>query len=123
MCTAPPPVVRERPGQRVEVVAHLVALCIGLREAKWNVINAAVTQGSNKARQAGRWEELAACCDCIGFGLSGGIPALPYLGVTVLIFACEIRLSRWWLERHRFGPLEWLWRTLTYWRLPVPGPA
>jgi uncharacterized protein len=59
----------------------------------------------------------------IGFGLSGRIPALPYLGVTILIFACEIWLSGWWLERHRFGPLEWLWRTLTYWRLPVPGPA
>jgi hypothetical protein len=29
----------------------------------------AVTQGSNKPRQAERWEELAACCKCIGFEL------------------------------------------------------
>ena len=40
-----------------------------LREAKWNVINVAVTQGSNKARQAERLAELRACCECIGFGL------------------------------------------------------
>src|SRR5436853_7678238 len=40
-----------------------------LREAKWNVINVAVTQGSSKARQAERWEELEKCCACIGFGL------------------------------------------------------
>jgi LmbE family N-acetylglucosaminyl deacetylase len=40
-----------------------------LREAKWNVINVAVTQGSNANRQAGRLAELKACCDCIGFGL------------------------------------------------------
>lgn len=40
-----------------------------LREAKWNVINVAVTQGSNKERQAERLKELRACCDCIGFGL------------------------------------------------------
>src|SRR5512139_381309 len=38
------------------------------REAQMNVINVAVTQGSNKARQAERWGELTACCDYIGFG-------------------------------------------------------
>src|SRR5688572_23595615 len=40
-----------------------------LRELKMNVINVAVTQGSNKARQQERWKELSACCDYIGFGL------------------------------------------------------
>lgn len=40
-----------------------------LRESKWNVINVAVTQGSNKSRQPERWKELQACCDYIGFGL------------------------------------------------------
>jgi len=39
------------------------------REAGMNVINVAVTQGSNKARQVERWKELAACCNYIGFGL------------------------------------------------------
>jgi LmbE family N-acetylglucosaminyl deacetylase len=34
-----------------------------------NVINVAVTQGSNKARQAERLKELTACCNYIGFGL------------------------------------------------------
>ena len=40
-----------------------------LRELGWNVINVAVTQGSNKARQAERWKELQGCCDYVGFGL------------------------------------------------------
>src|SRR5437867_8654707 len=40
-----------------------------LRELKMNVINVAVTQGSNKTRQAERWKELTACCQHIGFGL------------------------------------------------------
>ncbi len=40
-----------------------------LRELGWNVINVAVTQGSNKSRQRERWEELQACCGYIGFGL------------------------------------------------------
>src|SRR5688572_9853263 len=40
-----------------------------LREQGTNVINVAVTQGSNKMRQAERWKELSACCEYIGFGL------------------------------------------------------
>lgn len=51
-----------------EVIIGAVALRV-LREAKWNVINVAVTQGSKKDRQAGRLAELKNCCDCVGFGL------------------------------------------------------
>jgi N-acetylglucosamine malate deacetylase 1 len=40
-----------------------------LRELRMKVINVAVTQGSNKARQAERWKELDACCNYIGFNL------------------------------------------------------
>jgi LmbE family N-acetylglucosaminyl deacetylase len=39
------------------------------REAGMRVVNVAVTQGSNKARQGPRWAELAAACDYIGFDL------------------------------------------------------
>ncbi|HEY0551377.1 MAG TPA: PIG-L family deacetylase [Verrucomicrobiae bacterium] len=56
-----------------EVIIGGLALRL-MREAKWNVINVAVTQGSNKARQAERWEELKKCCECIGFGL---VPTAP----------------------------------------------
>ncbi|MEY2409936.1 MAG: hypothetical protein QOF48_2606 [Verrucomicrobiota bacterium] len=44
------------------------------RELGWNIVNVAVTQGSNKARQQERWDELTRCCNYIGFGL---VPALP----------------------------------------------
>ena len=40
-----------------------------LREAKMNVLNVAVTQGSSKERQAGRLAEVRNACDYIGFGL------------------------------------------------------
>jgi LmbE family N-acetylglucosaminyl deacetylase len=41
-----------------------------LREAKWNVINVAVTLGGKKARRAARLRELRAACDFLGFGLA-----------------------------------------------------
>jgi LmbE family N-acetylglucosaminyl deacetylase len=40
-----------------------------MRETDLNVLNVAVTQGSNKTRQSDRLQELKAACDYIGFGL------------------------------------------------------
>jgi uncharacterized protein len=53
-----------------------------------------------------------------GLGLFNrmGPAAAVALGVTV--FVLQVAFSHWWLARHRYGPLEWLWRTLTYGRLP-----
>lgn len=45
-----------------------------LREQRMNVINVAVTQGSRKDRQVARWQELAAACDYLGFGLLATAP-------------------------------------------------
>ncbi|MYB76273.1 MAG: DUF418 domain-containing protein [Chloroflexi bacterium] len=58
-----------------------------------------------------------------GFGLFGQIG--PALGVvlTVVIFTAQIPLSMWWMGRFQFGPVEWLWRTLTYLRWQPLRPA
>jgi LmbE family N-acetylglucosaminyl deacetylase len=40
-----------------------------MREAHMRVVNVAVTQGSNKQRQAARWKELEAACAYLGFDL------------------------------------------------------
>ncbi len=54
-----------------------------------------------------------------GFGLFGKVgPALGIL-ITLAIFGAQIPLSVWWMGRFQFGPVEWLWRTLTYLR-PQP---
>lgn len=45
-----------------------------LREAGMSVINVAVTQGSNKARQAERFRELQDACGFLGFGLVQAAP-------------------------------------------------
>jgi LmbE family N-acetylglucosaminyl deacetylase len=45
-----------------------------LREAKFRVVNVAVTQGSNKERQAGRLAELQNACAYLGFELQTTVP-------------------------------------------------
>jgi len=36
-------------------------------------------------------------------------------------FAAQVLLSHWWLSRYRHGPVEWLWRVLTFGRLRHAG--
>jgi uncharacterized protein len=49
-----------------------------------------------------------------GFGLFGKIELWQGIVLTVAIFTLQIPFSKWWLNRFRFGPMEWLWRSLTY---------
>jgi uncharacterized protein len=37
---------------------------------------------------------------------------------VLIFFAVQVPLSRWWLARFEMGPMEWLWRRLTYGRTP-----
>jgi uncharacterized protein len=54
-----------------------------------------------------------------GLGLIGQVGATVGLLLTIVIFALQVLFSRWWMERYRYGPAEWLWRSLTYLR-PQP---
>jgi len=52
-----------------------------------------------------------------GLGLTGKVGSAGGLAITLAIFALQIAASHLWLRRFRFGPAEWLWRTLVYRRL------
>jgi uncharacterized protein len=49
-----------------------------------------------------------------GFGLYGRTGFAAGVVLTFAIWALQLWFSSWWLARYRFGPLEWLWRSLTY---------
>ena len=49
-----------------------------------------------------------------GFGLWWRIGASTAMGIAIAIVLVQIPLSAWWLSRARFGPVEWIWRRLTY---------
>lgn len=52
-----------------------------------------------------------------GGGLFGKVGPPALLVLTVVIYAAQIQLSRAWTVRFRYGPMEWLWRKLSYGRL------
>ncbi|NUW31055.1 DUF418 domain-containing protein [Nonomuraea sp. SMC257] len=42
------------------------------------------------------------------------------VAVAALTVTAQALFGRWWLARYRYGPLEWIWRCLTWFR-PVPN--
>ena len=52
-----------------------------------------------------------------GLGLYGKLGRVELLLVVVAAWALMLAWSKPWLQRFRYGPLEWAWRSLTYWRV------
>ena len=54
----------------------------------------------------------------LGFGLVDMLSRTSLYLVVGCIWLFQLLLSPWWLKRYYFGPVEWLWRGLTYGRWP-----
>jgi uncharacterized protein len=53
-----------------------------------------------------------------GFGQFGKVERVGQIGIVFAIWAFQLAVSPLWLHYFRFGPAEWLWRAMTYWKLP-----
>ncbi len=53
----------------------------------------------------------------LGLGLYGRIERWQMIPIVVAIWIIQIFLTKLWLKKFRFGPVEWLWRSLTYWKI------
>ncbi len=49
-----------------------------------------------------------------GAGMFGTTSLVTGFLLAIGLYALQIPVSGWWLRRRRYGPLEWLWRRLTY---------
>ena len=53
-----------------------------------------------------------------GLGLFGSFERWQQLLVVLGVWLILLIWSPIWLKRYQFGPLEWLWRALSYWQMP-----
>lgn len=58
----------------------------------------------------------------IGFGLAGRLSITATYAYAIGLFAAQVVFSRWWLSRYAQGPMEALWRRMTYGRAPATSP-
>ena len=49
-----------------------------------------------------------------GLGLFGRLGITQALAIGIAVYAGQVLFSAWWLRHYRYGPIEWLWRTLMY---------
>lgn len=55
-----------------------------------------------------------------GWGLGHfGLGRAQQLGFAVGVICLQVLFSHWWLARFRYGPMEWVWRAVTYWQVPA----
>jgi uncharacterized protein len=60
------------------------------------------------------------------FGL---VDRIDQVVIVIAIWSFQLIFSSMWMRVFRFGPCEWVWRTVSYWRLqpmvlrPVPEGA
>lgn len=52
-----------------------------------------------------------------GLALFGSVERATGLLIVLGVWILQIMYSPWWLNRFQFGPFEWFWRSLTYWKL------
>jgi uncharacterized protein len=51
-----------------------------------------------------------------GLGRFGTIHHPGLIAMTLAMWAFQLWYSPLWLERYQYGPAEWCWRSLTYWK-------
>ncbi len=53
-----------------------------------------------------------------GFGLYNHVGPAGGFAIAIAIYSLQLEASAWWLRRHAYGPIEWMWRAMTYGRAP-----
>lgn len=51
-----------------------------------------------------------------GLGLLVEVRNLYTFLIGILIIVIQVVSSKWWMARFKYGPLEWIWRCLTWWK-------
>jgi uncharacterized protein len=52
-----------------------------------------------------------------GLGYALRLNGFQVLAIVVVLYTAQVLLSTLWLKNFRYGPLEWAWRCITYWRV------
>jgi len=51
-----------------------------------------------------------------GFGLLAELRNIYTFFIAIAVLIAQILISRWWISKFYYGPFEWIWRCLTWWK-------
>ena len=50
----------------------------------------------------------------IGLGIADPMPYWFYFSLAIFVFIIQLFISKWWLSKYNYGPIEYLWRCASY---------
>ncbi|MDZ7801717.1 MAG: DUF418 domain-containing protein [Trueperaceae bacterium] len=104
-------------------LAYAATLTLALRDPRWQARLRPLAAVGRLALSNYLLQSLVVTTLAYGYGLGlyGQIGAAWSLVIALVVFALQVPLSVAWTRRFRYGPVEWLWRTLSYGRPPRPS--
>lgn len=97
-------------------LAYIAVFCLWYLHHKENLIFKALAAPGQMALTNYIGQPLAGMVVFygIGFGLGAGVGLAHVMLIAMGVYLFEVAFSHIWLHYCRFGPLEWIWRMLTY---------
>ena len=103
-------------GSLLMAAAYLAAVALLVRSRAWPGVRRRLGAAGRMAFSNYLGQSLL--CTTLfyghGLGLYARVPGEWQALVVAAVWALQLWVSPWWLDRYRFGPAEWLWRSLTY---------
>lgn len=110
----------EVPGTwEIPTLAYMSALCLLALSPRWSRRLQVLASSGQMALTNYLLQSIICTLIFYGYGLGlyGQVGTATGIGLTAAIYLLQVLLSRWWMGRFRYGPAEWLWRSLTYLKL------
>ncbi len=97
-------------GMAVAYVCLIILLC---KRKVWTPLLDQVAAVGRMALTNYLLQSLIMATFFYGFGFFGEVDRYKQLFVVLGIWVCQMLYSHYWLARFRYGPFEWLWRSLS----------
>jgi len=95
---------------------YVASLTLLFLRPRWNRLLSLLAPVGRMALTNYLTQTVASLLFFYGFGLGylGKLGPAACVGLTLCFFGVQVVFSHLWLARFRFGPAEWLWRSITY---------
>jgi len=111
----------EQAGYLALSTAYASALALLFQSSRWRSILRGFAPIGRMALTCYLTQTLVALWLFYGFmpgpHLMGRVGPFSLLAICAIWFVIQASFASMWLMRYRFGPMEWLWRSLTYWQV------
>lgn len=103
-----------------QVAMYVAAVVLGMQRPGWRRALVVIAPVGRMPLTTYLMQSLICTSLFYGWGLAWTTPPpAACVGLGLAIFAVQIAIAHAWLRWFRFGPAEWLWRSIVYWR-PQP---